>query len=465
MDVDINAYYLVIGASLVIIFSYFANVIAKKTNIPSVLLLILLGIGIKQGFDYIGIEKIPYEGLLLEFLGTVGLIFIVLEAALDLELKREMWPIIWKSLVVAFGSLILSSFAIAAFLYLVILDDFFNSLVYAIPLSIMSSAIIIPSVGGLIVEQKEFMVYESTFSDILGIMFFYLLLGNAESETIGTVVSNVGITIGLTIVLGLIVSYAMVFVLQKITSNVKLFLIIAVLLLIYSIEKLVHLSPLILILIFGLMLNNHKVFFRGKAKNLVNSKKIKAITHDFHILTLETAFVIRTFFFVIFGVTIILSSLMDLTVIFFSLVIVVVLYLVRLLFLRIFAKKDIFPLLYIAPRGLITILLYFQIYSGHPKYVHDGFDQGILLVVIMVTSIIMTISLIQNGFGVKEVQRDEGTSDFAFFGAPSGPVLPGSSDPNAKPEEDKSGKEDLSVEKPAEENKGTKPDDQPPLGV
>jgi len=432
MDIDINAYYLVIGASLVIIFSYFANVIAKKTNIPSVLLLILMGIGIKQGLNYIGIEKVPYEGLLLEFLGTVGLIFIVLEAALDLELKKEKWPIIWKSLVVAFGALMLSSFAIAGFLYYVILDDFFNSLVYAIPLSIMSSAIIIPSVGGLIDKQKEFMVYESTFSDILGIMFFYLLLGNAESETVGKVVGNVGVTIGLTVILGLIVSYVMVFMLQKITSNVKLFLIIAVLLLIYSIEKLVHLSPLILILIFGLMLNNHKIFFRGKMSRMVNDKKIKAVTHDFHILTLETAFVIRTFFFVIFGITIILSSLMDLTVLFFSLVIVVLLYVVRLLFLWLFAKKDIFPMLYIAPRGLITILLYFQIYSGHPEYVHDGFDQGILLVVIMVTSIIMTISLIQNGFGVKEVERKEGTSDFAFFGNDSGPVLPGSTDPNKK---------------------------------
>ncbi|MGB1031393.1 MAG: cation:proton antiporter, partial [Flavobacteriales bacterium] len=331
MDIDINAYFLVIGASLVIIFSYFANVIAKKTNIPSVLLLILMGIGIKQGLDYIGIEKVPYEGLLLEFLGTVGLIFIVLEAALDLELKKEKWPIIWKSMAVAFGALMLSSFAIAGFLHYVIFDDFFKSLVYAIPLSIMSSAIIIPSVGGLVDKQKEFMVYESTFSDILGIMFFYLLLGNAESETVGKVVGNVGVTIGLTIVLGLIVSYVMVFMLQKITSNVKLFLIIAVLLLIYSIEKLVHLSPLILILIFGLMLNNYKLFFRGKIRKLVDSKKIKAVTHDFHILTLETAFVIRTFFFVIFGITIVLSSLMDLTVLFFSLVIVVLLYLVRLL--------------------------------------------------------------------------------------------------------------------------------------
>lgn len=415
MTIDINAYYLVIAASLVIIFSYFANVISRKTNIPSVLLLIILGVLIKQSFPYFGLSKIPYEGLILEVLGTVGLIFIVLEAALDLELRKDKWPIIWKSMLVALGALLLSSFGIAGFLYWIFFDDFFNALVYAIPLSIMSSAIIIPSVGGLVQWQKEFMVYESTFSDILGIMFFYLLLGNEDAGSVWTVAKNVGINISVTIVLGLLVSYIMVFMLQKITGNVKLFLTIAVLLLIYAIEKLVHLSPLILVLAFGLMLNNHKLFFVKRMRQLVNDDKIESITKDFHVLTLETAFVIRTFFFVIFGITIVLSSLMSWSVIFYSLVIVVILYLVRFLFLMLFARKDTFPMLYIAPRGLITILLYFQIYSGHPEYVHDGFDQGILLVVIMVTSIVMTISLIQNGFGVYSVKRDERTSEFAFL--------------------------------------------------
>ncbi|NQX91299.1 MAG: hypothetical protein HRT74_04045 [Flavobacteriales bacterium] len=279
----------------------------------------------------------------------------------------------------------------------------------------MSSAIIIPSVGGLAEDQKEFMVYESTFSDILGILFFYQLLGNMDSESVGEVIVNVTSTISVTLILGVLVSYGMVFILQKINSSVKLFLIIAVLLLIYAVEKLAHLSPLILILIFGLMLNNYKIFFRKKMAGWVDGKKIKTLTHDFHVLTLESAFVIRTFFFVIFGASIVLSSLLGLDVLFFSLVIVVLLYAVRLLFLWIFKKKAIFPLLYVAPRGLITILLYFQIQTYHEEFVHKGFDEGILLLVIMVTSIVMTISLIQNGFGIQEIKRHEETSDFLFL--------------------------------------------------
>ncbi len=390
-----------IGASSVIILSYFANLIAKKTNIPSVLLLILLGIIIKEGMLAVGFNNIPFESLILELLGTVGLIFIVLEAALDLELSKEKWPIIWKSFVVALLALVGSSLIISEILHYFLIPDRFAALVYAIPLSIMSSAIIIPSVSELEENQKEFMIYESTFSDILGIMFFYLLLGNAETNGTGEIARSLLSNISFTLILSIVSSYALIFLLQRIKGHLKLFLTIAVLLLIYSVAKLNHLSPLILILVFGLMISNYKVFWRGKMMNVINEERLKSVGHEFHILTLETAFVIRTFFFVIFGITIVLSSLLDLSVVFYSLVIVVVLYLVRLLFLFIFQRKNIFPLLYIAPRGLITILLYFQIQSSYTEYIQEDFNQAILLFIIIATSIVMTISLIQHGLSSK----------------------------------------------------------------
>lgn len=406
-----NAYGLVIGASVVIILSYFFQVISKKTNIPSVLLLIALGMILSQFLNTLGMQKIPFEGLILEVLGTVGLIFIVLEAALDLELTRERWPIIWKSFVVALVALIGSSFVIAAFIQFTMIDDFFTSLVYAIPLSIMSSAIIIPSVGGLHYDQKEFMVYESTFSDILGIMYFYLLLGNAESQGTGQVIGNIFSNIGLTIFLAIIVCYVLTWIIQKITGEVKLFLTIAILLLIYAIQKVYHLSPLILILAFGLMINNPRLFWFRGIRQFVNFDKLHSLHNEFHLLTLESAFVIRTFFFVIFGVSVSVASLLSWTVLFYSLLITVLLYLVRLLLLWIFQRNHIFPLLYIAPRGLITILLFFQIYSVYPQYATETFDRGILLQVILITSLLMTISLIQNGIGIKEVQRSKDTGD------------------------------------------------------
>ena len=62
-----------------------------------------------------------------------------------------------------------------------------------------------------------------------------------------------------------------------------------------------------------------------------------------------------------------------------------------------------FPLLYIAPRGLITILLFFQILGAYSQFAQPQFDQGILLVIILVSSIVMTIALVQNGITVQGV--------------------------------------------------------------
>src|SRR5690554_661494 len=397
----INPYIAIIAISVIIIISYFFNVISQKTNIPSVLMLIGLGLLIKQGMLLMGISAGDMLFNILELLGIVGLIMIVLEAALDLRLTKEKWPTIWKSFSVALLSLIASAAACAYIINVFIIPDVFTALVYAVPLSIMSSAIIIPSVGGLSEEKREFMVYEGTFSDILGIMFFYFLIGNADATNaqvvVWDVVSNIAITVGLSVA----ISYALVLIFQKMTSHVKLFMLIAVLLILYSVGKLFHLSSLLIILIFGLVLNNHSIFFRGFLKKSIQPRKVRGILNDFHLVTVESAFVIRTFFFVVFGVTITLSSLLNLEVALISLCILAALYLVRFISIKLFIQKDIVPQVFLAPRGLISILLFFGIPD---QYQVDNFDSGILLYTIIISCVIMAVALVASGKNVVPVE-------------------------------------------------------------
>jgi hypothetical protein len=101
--------------------------------------------------------------------------------------------------------------------------------------------------------------------------------------------------------------------------------------------------------------------------------------------------------------TVSLGVLLDLTVVFQGLVISVILYLVRLVFLFVLRQKPMSPLLYIAPRGLITVLLFFAIESQYSDLVFQGFDQGVLLVVILTTALVMTAALIQHGDGIQPV--------------------------------------------------------------
>ncbi|MGB1003639.1 MAG: sodium:proton exchanger [Salibacteraceae bacterium] len=388
----ISPYHLLIGISIITIFSYLFNLVSKKTNIPSVLLLIVLGIIINlidESLHFLEKDLMP----LLEILGIVGLIMIVLEAALDLKLEKEKWPILWRSFLVAFLGLVASSFAIGGVLDIFLDGGFERSLIYAIPLSILSSAIVLPSVHGLEEDKKEFMIYESTFSDILGITFFYLMIQQFEPESTASFWGSLGSSVGLTVGVSLLASYILILVFQKIKSNVKLFLLISVLILLYAIGKLNHLSSLLIILVFGLVLNNPKVFFRGPLKKLIDEDALGKILNDFRLITIESAFIVRTFFFVIFGTTILLSQLVSITVFFQSIAILGLTFGLRWLFLRVTAGKELFPQVLIAPRGLITVLLFFAIPQ---EFNIPGFENGILLYVILATSLLMTWSLIKN---------------------------------------------------------------------
>lgn len=388
----LSSYNLIIGASLIVVLSFFFNGISKKTNIPAVLMLIVLGILIKITLEFF-IPEIPDFKGSLEILGTVGLIMIVLEAALELELKREkLWPII-KSMAVALIGLVGSAYVAALILHQFIPNMTMQSAwLYATPLSILSSAIIIPSVGGLAEEKKEFHIYESTFSDIMGIMMFYFLTGKLNpAEDTGA--SGFALNLVLTIVIALVASYAIILVFQKIKSQAKLFLLIAVLLLLYAIGKKMHLSSLIIILVFGLIVKNVNLFFPGKTKIFLESERMQQIYHELHIVTLETAFVVRTFFFVIFGITIVLSTLLSINVAIVSLLIIASIYAIRFLVLMIFLGKDMLPQLFIAPRGLITVLLFYAIPSEAQI---EGFESGILLFVIISTSLVMTWAMIKD---------------------------------------------------------------------
>ncbi|MFA7273775.1 MAG: cation:proton antiporter [Crocinitomicaceae bacterium] len=389
-----NPYLLIIACSSVIILSFFFNILSKKTNIPSVLMLIILGISIKLVMNMTSLrDKDLGIDLLLEILGNVGLVMIVLEAALDLKLERRKAGLLWQSFGVASVSLTCSILAIGTLFYYIFPgSDFYTCCIYAVPLSIMSSAIIIPSVGALTGSKREFMVYDSTFSDILGIMVFYFMLGEETSgvgTTFGGIVSNLAITIFMSV----IVAYGLVYIFQHLKMQVKLFLIIGVLMLMFAAGKFFHLSSLLTILAFGLVLNNTDVFFAGRLSKYFDREAVKPILHDFHNLTLESAFLVRTFFFVLFGISITLTSLYDWRVAVNGVVIVAILYGIRFLALRFIAPKHIFPELFIAPRGLITVLLFFVILKDERINI-PGFDAGLLLYPIIITSVIMTIGLI-----------------------------------------------------------------------
>ncbi len=393
--------------SLIIICSYFFDLISKRTGIPSVLILITLGMIISQAFSFFLFPKPSSEIIqnAVGILGGAGVILIVLEAAIDLRLRKESTGLILKAFLMALLGLTFTSLAGAFVLSKFTGIETSIALLYTIPLSILSSAIILPSIGLLEKEKKDFMVYESSFSDILGIISFHLIIGFHEPGGSEGMLSEVGINLLLVILLSIIISYVLIYFFQKIKEGAKLFFLLSILALLYGIGKVLHFESLILILFFGVVLNNHTLFFKGKLKNIIDEQRVESLIDNFKILIGETAFVIRTFFFVLFGFSIVMAKLFDFEVLYIGLSLVGVIFIVRAVFLLIFTGRNISPLIYLAPRGLITVLLFMKVQSEN---IETGADlsniDGVLLFVILFSCLIMMYGLIINK--KKEKQKE-----------------------------------------------------------
>ncbi|MCO6499008.1 MAG: cation:proton antiporter [Vicingus serpentipes] len=410
-----NPYLIIIIFAALIVFSYLFTQISKFTKIPSVIFLIATGVAIQFGVKSMGIE-IPDLSQPLRLLGVVGLMMIVLEGALDIKIHRNKL----KTILAAFATSVLilgitNSLIAAILLYFNGNIVFLDAFLYAIPLSVVSSAIVIPSVHTLIPAKKEFMILEATLSDIFGIMLFsFWIKEPAVGQTYFESISwNILISVGVSLLL----SYILVYVFHKIKTEIKFFLFLAILALLFSIGEYFHYSALIIILIFGVILNNTHAFFRGFLKKIINQEKIKEIRHEFVIITNETSFLIRTFFFVVFGLTMNLDGLLNPQAIIIAVAVMAVIYFTRVLNLKVFIKSTIFPQMLIAPRGLVTILLFNKIVE------HFGvvpFDEAILALVIIGTNLMMMMGLIASGSNEEDILRinatDTSSTDIDYDG-------------------------------------------------
>lgn len=384
---NLSAYTVLLSVCGLVILSYLFSLVHRLTRIPSVLLLLGTGILLRYLSESMGF---PFDipPALVEILGTVGLIMIVLEAGLDLEITRSKLPLIRNSFWSALVIFLLSTAAITGILkcWLTTEITLIQCIVYAIPLSIVSSAIVLPSVHHLSSEKKEFLIYEASFSDIIGILAFnFFTVG--QYITIESFTWFIG-SIPVALVLSVVVCFGLMWLLIKSRVNVRFFLLFAVLIVVYVLGKLMHLPALITILVFGLVVNNWELIRWKVLKTYFSDENVNEVAIFLKSITAESAFLIRTFFFILFGYGINLSFLQDGDVLLLGSIIVIILLAMRFVYLRIVHKYDLFPELFYIPRGLITVLLFYKI----PEWQRlEAFDEGVLFFVILVTTFIMML--------------------------------------------------------------------------
>ncbi len=377
-------YYVLIAFCVIILLAYIFDITFKYSKIPGVIMLILTGMAINYFAAFLNIS-IPNMSSILPVMGTLGLILIVLEGSMDLTLSRDKRKLIIGSVS---SSIILFLLFVGIFSYIAVYFlhyDLKTSVINIIPLAIISSAVAIPSATGLGQADREFVIYESSLSDIIGILVFDFIL--LSSGSLGSGVARFFAKLVMTLIGAALFSAGLAVLLHKINHHVKYVIIMTTNVLVYALAKLIYLPSLLVVLIFGLVMNNSALFKNRFSSQVINFEEFNADLSSFKNIVAELTFVIRSFFFILFGFYTSVSDLLNLNNLMTSLVISSSIFILRALFFKTVLRASLNPLVYFAPRGLITILLFFSI----PSIMLLPFmNVGVITQVIFLTILMMT---------------------------------------------------------------------------
>ena len=375
----------------IVIVSYLFDVIAQRLRVPAVVLLILSGMTARILLDYMGL-KIPLLHVILPIIGTLGLILIVLEGALDLSITKNNMGLIGRASASSLLGLLITGGVIAALFHLCFQTDWRIAWIYAIPLAVISSAVAIPAAANLAPKLREFVIYESSLSDIFGVLIFYGLIsgqggfGNRALALAG----NFGVSIGI----GLLAASLLYWLITRIKAHVRFIPMIAGIALIYAASKIFHLAPLVIVMTVGLFLNNFLLLRPIPFFKKVYSPEFSEELITFKHLVAEATFVVRTFFFVLLGYSTQLVDLAHWQVWLLAIACLGATIVPRLGIIYAFAggKKNLNPLLWFAPKGLITILL---ILSIPAQDTITAFPSGTVMLLVLMSAFLLTYGVVR----------------------------------------------------------------------
>lgn len=378
-------YYVILGLCVLIILAYIFDISFKYSRIPGVIMLIALGIAIQLIVTSTGI-RVPNMRTVLPILGTLGLILIVMDASLEIKLEKSKVMGLAKGVL---SALVLFTVFVTA-LTLIMVNVYELpvkvALLNSIPLGIISSAVAISSAMLLDREQREFITLESAISDIVGILAFDFILLNLDS--IGKGLTTFAINSFLTIIIAAVMTAILAILLHKIQYHVSYIIILTSVIMVYVLAELTHMPALLLVMGFGLALANNHLAEKTIVNQFVDFDKFREDINSFKKILAELTFLVRSFFFIMFGFYASLSGLFDKSNLLMAAGITAGLFILRWGFLELLMGRASGKLVYFAPRGLITILLFLSI----PENLRtDLINEEVVTLVLLMSIFVMMI--------------------------------------------------------------------------
>ena len=401
-----------IGA--VILIGFLTNLLFRLTRIPSVLLLI--GIGILLG-PVTGWVTSASLISIAPFFGTMALLIILFEGGLELDIESVMRQAP-RAAVLAVLAFVFSVVAVTAFAYFAAGFSLLNALLLASILGATSPAICIPLVSGLSVrnEVKTFLKLESALGDVLLLVTVVLILdvqstGNQDAlGMISSFVMSIAVAYIIASIAGVLWSRLIGWMGQE--PLAYMLTLGFVFILYFAVEEL-HGSAAIAVLMFGMMLENMQVIAGRLGKRLrrlfgIDIRAEQFVLHQFmKNITAELSFLIRTFFFVYLGLLLNFDTL-TLQIGLAGVGMVALLLISRWLALQLLKKRagmsigESQAVMALLPRGLATAVMAFL----PAQYGLAGVEllPVYAFVVIVLTNILMTAGVV---FSERRLAREK----------------------------------------------------------
>ena len=383
----VSAPVLLLAAGVVIFFGVIGESFFKKTGIPDVAFIMVLGVLIGPVLGIIQpevvVEVVPY-------FAALALIIIMFDGGLNLEIKSMVKTAHFASILSIIG-FVISVGIVTGMTHYWLEWSWLESILLGSIVGGSSSAIVFGLVRNLHIsgEAKSMLSLESALTDILAtivafVLFEAVLTGSLDMNTLG---DTIGRAVAVGLILGFGVGIPWMYLTTKLPNTQHAYMLtLAILFVLYFMANAFGESGALTALVFGLMLGN-----KAHLSRYLRFKMPKVDSDDS--MHNQLTFLVRTFFFVFVGL---LASFGNMEYIIFGIVATVVIYVGRVILTKStltkrFSKLDRKVTSVMIPRGLAAaVLATFPLTMGLPNA--DAYPQ-IVFVIIMVSVIITTLGM------------------------------------------------------------------------
>jgi cell volume regulation protein A len=385
---DLTFFFGVLGGLLVL--AFLANLLARKTGIPDVLVLMATGVLLGPVLHLIDLTR--YPGLQAGF-GTLALILVLLEAGLDLDL-RQFLKYLPVGILLATVSYALCLLLIAPVTHRLLGLSWRDAILVAAVLGGVSASVSLPVLQTLQMRTSLRMILtvEGAMADIFSVLTVTSLLHAPQGTVpVGSLLGGLAMKLSISLALGIAVGAGWAVLLPRLSDrSFWQVLTFGAVLVLFAVTEVAGGADLLAVLIFGLSLANLPLARRYLASgNVWQLRYVKPPEEQTQLLAFnaELSFLVRTFFFVLAGMDIEFSGFATE----WKPIVAVVLVVLLARWFSILATRllwrDSHPLerelaFWMHPRGLITVVLALRVVNVRGASMNFLVDMAFALVLL-----------------------------------------------------------------------------------